>query len=472
MTIAEHTGVLVVGGGPAGATVATLLAQAGIDVTLLERETFPRYHIGESLLPSILEIADLIGLRDKLESHGFVRKYGGYLAWGHETWHLDFTSLSSPYGFQVTRAEFDQILLEHAKSQGVRVFEGVEVRSLNFDGDRPRSATWRDQSGQSGTIDFDFLVDASGRDGLMAVHQNKNRRYLEAFQNVAIWGYWDGARQATFAPPGSITNGSIDDGWVWAIPLHDGTTSVGVVQHKTSFKEKRRSLGSIESIYHAAINECSLISDLVEPGHLVSELRTEQDYSYMAERLAGPGYILAGDAACFIDPLLSTGVHLATHAAVLAAAGLASLFRGEVTEPEFLSFYERSYRQTYLRLAVVVSSLYQLYDGKQTYFWKAQQLTQGDYDDSESLHQAFLYVVSGMEDRKDTSRARRDLELDRLTAGMSEEQADLTRLMHQAFDKVFFLSSLSSEGNSDEFYVMTKPRLGLGLAKESGAIAG
>lgn len=467
MSIRDRTQVLVVGGGPAGSTAATLLVQAGIDVTLLERAVFPRYHIGESLLPSILEIADLTGLRDKLDAHGFVHKQGGYFAWGHETWELDFTSLSSPYGFQVTRAEFDRLLLEHARSQGVNVFEGVEVRTLSFDNDRPRSAFWRDAAGASGTIDFDFLVDASGREGLMAVQYRKNRRFLEAFQNVALWGYWEGTQPVTFAPPGSIVNGSIDDGWLWVIPLHDGTTSVGVVQHKISFKENRHAQGSLESVYLSAIDECPLIKELVAPGRLVSQLRTEQDYSYIAERLCGPGYVLVGDAACFIDPLLSTGVHLATHAAVLAAAGLASLFRGEVTEQEFLSFYERSYRQTYLRLVVVVSGLYRLYDGKQTYFWTAQQLTQGDYDDSEAVNQAFLYVVSGMEDLKDSSRALRDLELDRLTAGMSEEEAERMRFMHQAYDKVFFLASLSGHDSGDGLCVRTRPRLGLAMAEQS-----
>src|SRR5262249_12628639 len=157
---------------------------------------------------------------------------------------------------------------------------------------------------------------------------------------------------------------------------------------KTSFKEKRQTLGSLESIYLGAIDDCPLIKGLLAPGRLVSGLRTEQDYSYMAESLTGPGDALGGDAACFIDPLLSTGVHLATHAAVLAAAGLASVFRGEVSEEEFLSFYEHSYRRTYLRLVIVVSGLYQIYDGAQTYFWKAQQLTQGDYDDSDAVNQA------------------------------------------------------------------------------------
>src|SRR5437773_8293611 len=129
----HSTQVLVVGGGPAGSTTATLLAREGFDVTLIEKEVFPRYHIGESLLPSCLEILDLIGAREKVEAYGFQRKDGGYFAWGNESWELDFTKLRHPYSFQVVRAEFDQLLLEHAKSQGVKVYEGREIRGLTFE---------------------------------------------------------------------------------------------------------------------------------------------------------------------------------------------------------------------------------------------------------------------------------------------------------------------------------------------------
>jgi flavin-dependent dehydrogenase len=417
----------------------------------------------------------MTGAREKIEAYGFQRKGGGYFSWGTDSWVLDFAPLRYPYSFQVVRSEFDQLMLEHAKSQGVKVFEGTEIRSLSFDGDRPRSATWSQVVGGSdtGEISFDYLVDASGRAGVIAMHYLKNRRYHNAFQNVAIWGYWTGTGRMSFAPEGAIANGAVPDGWLWGIPLHNGTMSVGLVLHKTTFKEKRQQFDSLEQIYLEAIDSCPLIADLVKPGKLVTNMRTEQDYSYIAGSVTGPGYFLVGDAACFIDPLLSTGVHLATHSAMLGAASIASALRGEVTEQQARAFFERSYRQVYLRLMAIVSGMYQQYDGKEAYFWQAQQLTHHDYEDSGAMMEAWLYVVSGMEDVKDRGKPRRELEVAEPTdASQPIEVSDRAAALYNLYNNVFFGTSMSPERASEGLYVTTKPRLGLTLVeKDQGSMA-
>ncbi len=467
------TQILVIGGGPAGSTTATLLAREGFDVTLIEKEVFPRYHIGESLLPSCLEILDLIGAREKIEAYGFQRKEGGYFEWGDESWELDFTKLRHPYSFQVIRSEFDQLLLEHAKSQGVKVYEGTEIRSLTFDGERPCSAIWAQglDDTNTGEISFDTLVDATGRAGVMGMRYLKNRHYHDAFQNVAIWGYWKEAGRMSFAPYGAIAVGSVPDGWFWGIPLHDGTMSVGLVLHKTTFKEKRQQDKSLEQIYFDAMNECPLILDLVKSGTFVSkQMKAEQDYSYMSDKISGPGYFMVGDAACFIDPLLSTGVHLATHGSMLAAASIASMIRGEVTEEQALHFYEHSYRHAYLRLMVIVSGLYQQYKGKANYFWQAQQLTHNDYSDASALNEAFLFVVSGIEDQKDIVDLPKELPIDSLAGQLPTAEAERAKAMYQVYHKVFLRSSMSNETAIEGMYVATQPRLGLALAQNAQAM--
>lgn len=426
----ERTRVLVIGGGPGGSTAAGLLALQGVEVTLLESARFPRYHVGESILPSVLPVLDLLGAREKIEQAGFVRKEGAYFEWGPENWDLNFDHLTGAnrHSYQVIRSQFDHILLEHARELGVRVHEGTKVTEVVFDGERPVAARWAagDDRTRTGRIDFDFLVDASGRAGVMATKYLKNRQYQEAFKNIAVWSYWRGAKTLDRGPKGAIAVCSVPYGWFWAIPLHDGTTSVGLVAKRTTFSDERARLGSITAVYEDALAQCPLIADLVGGAEQVTDLKVEQDYSYVSDRTSGPGYVMVGDAACFLDPLLSTGVHLSTFSALLAAASISAVLDGTLTEEEGTAFYEKAYHQAYERLLIVVSFFYKSYN-RTTQFFEADKLTRRERRMLD-LYESFLHIVTGIEDLDDSKDGEAALEAvseqiatqQKLTAGHNE----------------------------------------------------
>jgi len=473
--------VLVIGGGPGGSTAATLLAREGIAVTLAEREAFPRYHIGESLLPSTMHVLDVMGAREKVDRHGFQRKEGAYISWGPEEWDFSFGELSGNrgYSYQVIRSEFDQLLLEHARSQGVEVLDRTDVTGLTFDGSRPCAASTTSLASSNGDPrehGFHMLVDASGRASVMSTRYLKNRRYHQAFQNVGIWGYWRGAERLPRGPFGAIAVCSVPSGWFWAIPLHDGTLSVGLVAGRERVRQLRQEGVSLEEIYTDALAQCPTVQAMVAPARRTSELKVEQDYSYSADQFAGPGFFLVGDAACFLDPLLSTGVHLAMFSGLLAAACIASIARGDIDEDEAIPFYEDVYRQAYLRLLVLVSTFYEHYQGKDGYFWEAQKLTRNDYSERK-MNAAFIHIVSGIEDLRDAGEHAGAL----IHARVSEAHAEGTRLLQnkallgtlapadraRALEKAGLAGallarfSLTPETAVRGLYVVTSPRLGV-----------
>ncbi|KAB7847848.1 tryptophan 7-halogenase [Streptomyces mobaraensis NBRC 13819 = DSM 40847] len=398
--------MLVIGGGPAGSTAASLLSKAGMSVKLLERETFPRYHIGESIASSCRTIVDLVGALDEVDSRGYTVKNGVLLRWGKEDWAIDWPKIFGPdvRSWQVDRDDFDHVLLKNAVKQGADVTEGVTVKRVLFDGDRAVGAEWTDpDSGELVSEEFDYVIDASGRTGVISRHL-KNRQPHEIFRNVAIWGYWQGGSLLPTSPTGGINVIGAPDGWYWVIPLRGDRYSVGFVCHQDRFLERRKEHDDLEAMLASLVQENPTVRDLMAEGEYQPGVRVEQDFSYVADSFHGPGYYLAGDAACFLDPLLSTGVHLALYSGMLAATSVLATVNEDVTEKEAGAFYESLYRNAYQRLFTLVSGVYQQQAGKAAYFGLADAMVPErateEYEQVDGAV-AFAELVAGLADIHD-----------------------------------------------------------------------
>lgn len=322
MSTNESPDVVVIGGGPSGSTCSTLLAQKGYRVQLFERDVFPRFHIGESLIPETYWVLQRLNMLDKLRNSAFVEKRSVQFVSQHGR-------LSAPFYFtdhnphecsqtwQVLRSEFDKMMLDNAREHGVEVFEGTRVRHVIFDGDRATGVRVQHPDGSEADVMAKVVVDASGQSAMLGT-KFKIIEKDPKLKKGAVWTYFKGAYRDEGKDAGATivlqTKGK--KGWFWYIPLHNDITSVGIVR---AFDELFEGNRDHETIYNEELQNCPEALRRVSMGERCDVYRATKDYSYRATQCAGHGWVLVGDAHGFLDPLYSSGVLLALKSGQMAA---------------------------------------------------------------------------------------------------------------------------------------------------------
>lgn len=326
MIATQNPEVIVIGGGPAGSTVSTLLAQQGHRVVLFEREHYPRYHIGESLIPETYWVLEELKMLPKLRASHFVEKYSVQFvsSSGKTSAPFDFWD-NKPHEcsqtWQVRRSEFDKMMLDNAAEQGVEVHEGVRVLDILFEGDRAVGVRIKHESGEEQEIRADVVVDASGQSS-MIINKLNLRVSDNQLNKGAVWTYFKGAHRNPGRDGGATLVIQLDEkqGWFWYIPLHDGITSIGVVGDFDYLFKGRGA--DHKQIFWEEVARCPGLQERLVNAEVVDRYRATKDYTYKSKQASGDGWVLIGDAFGFLDPLYSSGVLLALKSGSLAAKAI------------------------------------------------------------------------------------------------------------------------------------------------------
>ncbi len=311
--------VAIIGGGPAGSTAATLLARAGRRVVVCEREKFPRFHIGESLLPVSMKVFTRLGVHEKFERAGFPRKYGGEMTSacseeGVKFYFKDGYRSQTDYSYQVPRAEFDKVLLDHARENGAEVREETVVRRVEFFPDFVELHL-EEKSGAAEKIAARYVIDASGRHSIIGSHLKLKETYPH-LRKISIFAHYEGIELEEGRDANLTRQVRSADRWFWWIPLPDDRSSVGVVLDSERYRQAKK---SPEQFLEESLAEQPFLARRMTHARRVTPAYASADFSYRLTKLTGERWMLAGDAAGFIDPVFSSGVFLAFLAAEAAA---------------------------------------------------------------------------------------------------------------------------------------------------------
>ncbi|SNX56505.1 halogenation protein CepH [Streptomyces sp. TLI_55] len=409
----QEYNLIVVGGGPAGSTAATAVALRGHRVLLLERETFPRYQIGESLLPATVHgLCRILGVADEVQQAGFTLKRGGTLRWGRdpEPWQFSFAMTPrvpepTATAFQVERSRFDEILLRGARRAGAEVREGSTVRRVVADEERVRGVEFTDADGNTRAVYARYVIDASGNTSRIHTGVGGGRVYSDFFRNLAVFGYFAGGARLPEPNSGNIFCAAFDAGWLWYIPLRDDLTSVGaVISPEHTGAVQRDARGAWRDMIAACPEVSRLVAGVPEATEApYDQVRVRRDWSYWKQSFWKPGMALVGDAACFVDPVLSSGVHLATYGALLAARSVNAALDGSVPEEQGFAEFEARYRREYRVFYEFLIAFYDMERNEDSYFWSAKKITKVDLGEAA----AFAELAGGLVSR-DSAVVRTD----------------------------------------------------------------
>jgi flavin-dependent dehydrogenase len=416
--------VIVIGGGPAGATLGSLLAMEGRRVAIIERDIHPRDHVGESITPSTNPIFKRIGFLEKIEDAGFVHKPGA--CWtGPNSPAGKFVAIrlgefpppgaTQLYTYNVERDLFDAMLLRHANELGAKVLQGVNVRRVLFEEDRAVGVRAAAADGWERDLRARVVVDASGRRALLATQLGLKRKD-PTFNQFAIFSWF---RAVEPHPPGLegfllLFFLGLERGWGWQIPLRNGVSSIGVVTDKADFQKSGR---THEEFFASLVERSRPFAHSMKNAERIRPWWIEADYSYRIDTFSGPGWLLIGDALRFVDPIFSTGVDVATHSALYAFEAIEKVIAGDDERTEFAAYEKRvtdgvDAWYELISLFYELQNVFTIFAVKKRFRERVVRILQGNLYIPESLERA-REIISLMKESKERILSNEDNLLNR-----------------------------------------------------------